>query len=195
MNMKTLLKIILLGITLVIVFVSPAQIGIVGFYSLFPLLFLLVYFFYIVSYAVSEEDVRKVRIEPFSFSLFCGMVPLIGDGDLTRGRLVITDKKVALYKRIDRHRTKQTPCEEVWSLDVSEIRSLGVGKVLSSRSGLIFYLDEGSVHFVTSKAKKQKSAIIKALGWEKAPAVPQEVEVFAEAASAPSFNATKQQEE
>ena len=195
MSMKTLLKVLLLGITLVIVFVSPTQIGRVGFYSLFPLMFLLVYFFYIISYAVSEEDVRKVRTEPFSFSLFCGMVPLIGDGDLTRGRLVITADKVTLYKRIERHRTKQTPCEAVWSLDVSEIRSLGVGKVLASRTGLIFYLDESSVHFVTSKAKKQKPAILKALGWEQSPAIPQDVEVFAEAASAPFFSATKQQEE
>jgi hypothetical protein len=154
---------------------------------IFPLLFLLVFLYYVVSYWVSEKDVQKVREKEYNLSLFCGKVPPSGDGDLLRGRLVIGESKLALYQRLQKGRTRQTPCEEVWSLDISEIRSLGVGKVLGLRKGLILYLDEGSVSFLSGKAAKQKEAIIKALGWEDVPIIPQMVEVSGDASEAPSF--------
>lgn len=193
--MKTLLKMLLLGLTLLVVFISPATIGIVPYYLIFPTLFLLVFLFYRVSYWVSDSDVKKVRKEDYSLSLFCGKAPLGGEGDLIRGRLVITDKTVKIYQRVERHRTRQTPCKEVWSLDVSLIRSMGVGKVLGPRKGLIFYLDEGSVSFTTAKAIKQKEAIIKALGWQRLPTIPQPVEVEGEASSAPSFSSLDEKPE
>ncbi|NBK20474.1 MAG: hypothetical protein EOM68_00395 [Spirochaetia bacterium] len=187
MDMKILLKMLLLGLTLVVVFISPSYIGIVAYYMIFPLLFLLVFLYYVVSYWVSEKDVQKVREKEYNLSLFCGKVPPSGDGDLLRGRLVIGESKLALYQRLQKGRTRQTPCEEVWSLDISEIRSLGVGKVLGLRKGLILYLDEGSVSFLSGKAAKQKEAIIKALGWEDVPIIPQMVEVSGDASEAPSF--------
>ncbi len=195
LGMKTLLKMLLLGLTLVVVFVSPSLIGIVAYYMIFPLLFFLVFLFYVISYWVSDMDVKKVRKEEYTLSLFCGKVPPSGDGDLTRGRLVITEGDVKLYQRIQKGRTRQTPCEEVWSLDVSEIRSLGVGKVLGMRKGLILYLDEGTVSFLSGKAVKQKEAIIKALGWKGEHLIPQVVEVSGDASEAPSFaEATKSTE-
>lgn len=187
MDMKILLKMLLLGLTLVVVFISPSYIGIVAYYMIFPLLFLLVFLYYVVSYWVSEKDVQKVREKEYNLSLFCGKVPPSGDGDLLRGRLVIGESKLALYQRLQKGRTRQTPCEEVWSLAISEIRSLGVGKVLGLRKGLILYLDEGSVSFLSGKAAKQKEAIIKALGWEDVPIIPQMVEVSGDASEAPSF--------
>ena len=185
--MKTLLKLLLLGLTLVVVFISPAYIGIVAYYMIFPLLFFLVFLFYRISYWVSESDVGKVRQDEFDFSLFCGKVPLSGDGDLLRGRLVITEQDLKLYQRVQKGRTKKTPCEEVWSLDVSSVRSLGFGKASGARKGLILYLDEGSVSFLSRKALKQKEAVIEALGWDENPLIPQVVEVSGEASEAPSF--------
>ena len=185
--MKILLKLLLLSLTLVVVFISPSYIGIVAYYLIFPLLFLLVFFYYIVSYWVSEADIQKVRKEGYTLSLFCGKVPFGGDGDLTRGRLVFTEDAVTLYQRLQKGRTRKKPAEEVWSLEVSEIRSLGVGKVIGMRKGLILYLDEGSVSFLSGKAVKQKEAIIEALGWDEVPLIPQVVEVSGDAFQAPSF--------
>ncbi|AEV30246.1 hypothetical protein SpiGrapes_2485 [Sphaerochaeta pleomorpha str. Grapes] len=185
--MKTIIKACLLALTLVIVFFSPAKIGVVLYYSLFPLLFVLVYLFYLISYGVSEKDVQKVRNEPYTLSFFCGMVPPLGEGDLIRGRLVIDHKQLVLYKRSDTAWSKDVPCKPVWNLDVSELSSIGVGPVLSVRKGLVFYVGENSFRFVYAKAKKQKSKIVEALGWSENPQVPQGVEVFSEAANAPSF--------
>ena len=187
MDMKILLKLLLLGLTLVVVFISPSYIGIVAYYMIFPLLFFLVFLYYIVSYWVSEKDVQKVRKVGYNLSLFCGKVPPSGDGDLLRGRLVFTESQVTLYQRMQKGRKRQPPCEEVWSLDVSEIRSLGVGKVFGMRKGLILYLDDGSVSFLSGKAVKQKEAIIKAIGWDENPIIPQIVEVSGDASDAPSF--------
>lgn len=192
MSMKILLKVLLLGLTLVVVFFSPARIGIVTYYMIFPLLFFFVFLFYIVSYWVSDSDVRKVRKEDYDLSLFCGKVPSSGNGELLRGRLVITEDEVKLYERVQKRRTKKTPAREVWSLDVSEIRSMGVGKVLGIRKGLILYLDEASVSFSCGKAVKQKDAIIKALGWSENPIIPQMIEVSGDASAAPSFTEANQ---
>ena len=194
MDMKILLKMLLLGLTLVVVFISPAYIGIVAYYMIFPLLFVLVFLYYIVSYWVSDTDVRNVRKEEYTLSLFCGKVPPTGDGDLTRGRLVITEDTVKLYQRLQKGRTKKTPCEEVWSLEVSDIRSLAVGKVLGLRKGLTFYLDDSSVSFLSGKAIKQKEVIIKALGWDEVPLIPQIVEVSGDASEAPSFSEMDKEE-
>lgn len=187
MGMKNLLKLLLLALTLVVVFVSPVQIGIVAYYMIFPLLFFLVFLFYIVSYWVSESDVEKVRSEGYEYSLFCGKNPPSGDGDLLRGRLVITEKDVKLYQRVQKGRTRKAPCVEAWSLDVSSIRSLGFGKVHGVRKGLILYLDEGSVSFLGRNAVKQKEEILEALGWGDKSLIPQVVEVSGDASEAPSF--------
>jgi len=187
MDMKNLLKLLLLGLTFAVVFISPSDIGIVAYYMIFPLQFFLVFLYYIISYGVSEKDVQKVRKEGYTLSLFCGKVPPSGDDDLIRGRLVINERAVKLYQRLKTGRNKQTPCEEVWSMDVSEIRSLAVGKVLGIRKGLILYHDEGSVSFLSGKAVKQKEAIIQALGWAGIPIIPQIVEVSGDASEAPSF--------
>jgi Ca2+/Na+ antiporter len=195
MDMKILLKILLLGLTLVVVFISPVTIGLVAYYMMFPLLFFLVFLYYIVFYWVSDSDVQKVRKEEYTLSLFCGKMPSTGDGDLTRGRLVFTEDNVKLYQRLQKGRTKKTPAQEVWSLEVSEIRSLGVGKVLGLRKGLILYLDEGSVSFLSGKVIKQKEAIIKALGWDEVPLTPQAVEVSGDASEAPSFAEMDQKEQ
>ena len=194
MDMKTLLKLLLLALTLIVVFISPSYLGIVAYYMIFPLLFFLVFLFYLVSYWVSDADVQKVGKQGYALSLFCGKVPPSGDGDLTRGRLVFTENEVTLYQRLQKGRTRQTPVQEVWSLPVSEIRSLGVGKVLGLRRGLILYLDEGSVSFLSGKAVKQKEAIIRALGWVENPLIPQTVKVSGDASEAPSFIEVNKQE-
>jgi hypothetical protein len=91
------------------------------------------------------------------------MVPRSGSGDLVRGRLVITPEALELYRRAEG--SEKGSCVLAWRLETSQVRSLGFGKVLSRYSGLIFYLDDGDVRFVSFSAKKRKQDILKELGW------------------------------
>lgn len=167
-----------------ITFVSPSAMGKPLYFAMFPWFLLWTWVFYNSTYVVSEKAVRQVRKGDFPFSLTVGMVPQIGSGDLIRGRLVITKEKLELYSKEGRGKA---PCRLSWSLDVKEIRSLGIGSVLAGRKGIIFYLDEGDVRFVSSGVKKKKEAIVSALGWSSIPQKPQDVTVSGDASSAPSF--------
>ncbi len=175
--MQLLIKTALLGLTFVLVFINPDYLGKPVYYGLFPLLFVLVWVFYHISYSVSQKVVRTVCPFPFSYSLFCAMVPLQGDGDLVRGRLVITPANVVLYQR---GKTLGS-CKEAWSIETRKIRNFTLGKVLSVRNGITFQTDEYQVSFVSAKAKKQKEQIQKALGWDSP-------RVEGKGSSAPSFS-------
>ena len=97
--MQVLVKIALLALTLVLVFINPLYIGRVVYYSLFPLLFVLVWLFYRIAYYVTEDAVRKVTSEPFSYSRFCALIPPVDDGDLISGRLLITDTRLVMFQK------------------------------------------------------------------------------------------------
>lgn len=99
--MKTLAKAILLVCVFAVTFFTPAKIGTVLYFSLFGVMFLCVWVWFHVGYAVSEKMVRGVCSHPFSFSLQVGMVPRSGSGDLVRGRLVITPEALELYRRAE----------------------------------------------------------------------------------------------
>jgi energy-coupling factor transporter transmembrane protein EcfT len=183
--MKTLAKAILLVCVFAVTFFTPAKIGTVLYFSLFGVMFLCVWVWFHVGYAVSEKMVRGVCSHPFSFSLQVGMVPRSGSGDLVRGRLVITPEALELYRRAEG--SEKGSCVLAWRLETSQVRSLGFGKVLSRYSGLIFYLDDGDVRFVSFSAKKRKQDILKELGWSQIPQKPMDVTVGGPAADAPSF--------
>jgi hypothetical protein len=179
--MQVLIKLALLALTFFLVFINPAYIGKMLYYSLFPLLFLLVGLFYRVAYYVSEKTVRKVCDQQFSYSLFCAQVPSIGDGDLTRGRLVVTDTSLVLFQKDKKGIGR---CKEVWRLERSKLKAFRVGQVLSIRKGITFETEDGEVRFVTRAAFKQKDALTKALGWNTAKPSPS---VEGEAAGDRSF--------
>jgi len=183
--MKTLAKAVLLISVFLVTFLTPAKLGRAVYFGLFGVMFLCVWVWFYFGYYLSEKQVRKVCSHPFAFSLSCGMVPLTGGGDLIRGRLVITEEVLELYRKGE---NKEEKCVLAWSLDVRSIRSIGFGKVLSSYPGLFVYVDSGDVRFVSYKAKKQKNDIIAALGWKNIPNKPMDVTVEGEAASAPSFH-------
>lgn len=164
-GMNTLVKLLLLGLTLVVVFVNPAQLGVALYFSIFPMLFVLVFLFYRFSYAVSVADVRKIRTKEINLSFFCGMIPTQSEGDLTRGLLVIDRQNITLYQRVGKGRTKQTPCKEVWSMKVSDLTGFTLGKVLAFRNGITFNSKDGSVSFSSSKVKNLKPQVTSALGW------------------------------
>ncbi len=177
--MQVLIKLVLLGLTLVLVFINPAYIGRVTYYALFPLLFVLVGVFYRVTYYVSEKLVKRTSDLDISLSLFCAMVPAVGDGDLIRGRLLFTQTDLILYQRT----AKGQGLKQVWSVPIKNVRKFTLGSVLAARKGITFHTEDGDVKFVLRNAPNYKEAITKALGWMDAPSVP----VDGEAASSPSF--------
>lgn len=162
--MQVLIKLVLLSLTLVLVFINPHYIGQVVYYSLFPLLFILVWLYYRIRYYVGEEQVRKVTDESFTYSCFCALVPPVDDGDLIRGRLVITSKRLALFQK----EAKGRAVKEVWSMDIDQVKQFTVGQVISVRKGVTFIAEEREARFVSYRASKDKEAITLALGWKKA---------------------------
>ncbi|MFA6775565.1 MAG: hypothetical protein WCQ66_00915 [Sphaerochaetaceae bacterium] len=182
--MKTLAKTILLLCVFVVTFFTPAKIGIVPYFSLFGVMFLCVWVWFYLGYFVSQKMVRRVCPYPFSFSMSVGMVPPSGGSDVIRGRLVVTKERMELYRKEE---GKNIPCSLAWSLEASQVRSIGFGKVLSGYPGLFVYVDEGDVRFVSFFAKRKKQKILAALGWKDVPRKPMDVTVEGSAASAPSF--------
>ncbi len=177
--MQVLIKLVLLGLTLVLVFINPAYIGRATYYALFPLLFVLVWVFYSITYYVSEKQVKQNGNEVFSFSLFCAMVPSYGDGDLIRGRLLFTSTELILFQRM----AKGKGLKKAWSVPIKDVKKFSLGNVLSVRKGITFETEGGDMRFVMRNAPKYKEAITKALGWDVAPSVG----VGEEAAASPSF--------
>ncbi len=175
--MKSLIKLFILVAFAVAVFFpdvfSSLPMGNLLYWGLYVLMGALVVVFYFTSYWVSEKDVEKETGEPVGFSLFGGKMPIISEDDLIRGRLVINSSNVTLYKRLEgKARTSEHHCQEVWSVPVSEITSIGTGPIITIRKGLILYLEEGGeAKFICRKALKCKPAIISALGWASAPDV------------------------
>ncbi len=177
--MQVLIKLVLLGLTLVLVFINPAYIGRATYYALFPLLFVLAWVFYRITYHVSEKLVRSSSDVAFSFSLFCAMVPSLGDGDLIRGRLLFTPTDLILYQRT----AKGQGLKQVWSVPIKDVKKFTLGPVLSVRKGITFHTENGDVKFVLRNAQNYKQLITKALGWD----TESSVGVGDEAASSPSF--------
>ncbi|MGH0052832.1 MAG: hypothetical protein ACQ5SW_05540 [Sphaerochaetaceae bacterium] len=177
--MQTLIKLVLLALTFFLVFINPAYIGRGIYYALFPFLFLLVWVFYRITYYVSEKEVRRATDVPFGYSLFCAMVPPLGEGDLVRGRLVVTKKDIILFRK-----DGNKPVKESYRLSIAEIKGFSIGKVLSVRNGITFKAKDYEVKFVVSRAHTKKEALTAALGWN---TDAQEVEVGGDAGQAPSF--------
>lgn len=178
--MQALIKLILLALTFFLVFINPSYIGKGLYYALFPLLFLLVWLFYRITYYVSEKEVRKATDETFHYSLFCAMVPPLGEGDLLRGRLIVTKDAVVLYRR-----DGSNPVKESYRLSIADIEGFSIGKVLSVRSGITFKAKgQSEAKFVVSRAHTKKEALTAALGWSRPHG---NIEVGEEASGAPSF--------
>ncbi len=178
--MQALIKLILLGLTFFLVFINPSYIGKGLYYSLFPLLFLLVWLFYRITYYVSEKEVRRATDVSFHYSLFCAMVPPLGEGDLLRGRLIITEDEIILYRR-----DGSNPVKEAYRLAIADLEGFSIGKVLSVRNGITFKAKgQHEAKFAVPRARKKKEAITAALGWSRPPG---DIGVGEEASKAPSF--------
>ena len=125
----------------------------------------LVVLYWFAMFWVSRKDVIKVLGAEPDHDFYVGKLPADPNADLTRGRLCFKDGKISLMQRTEDKIRRQTPCMEVWAKDISEITSVGFGKVLPARKGFILYFGNDEVNFTCAKAAKDRSMIYEALGW------------------------------
>lgn len=163
--MKIVLKVLLLAVFAIVVFMPMNKIAIWAYWSMFFLMFGLLYLYYRFTYWVSLSDVETVVTSPIKFSVFCGKVPPITSEDLVRGRLAVTDSEVILFQRNqDKNSTERI--KNVWSVPIEEIEKFSIGRVVGVRNGLIISLVDGNQGlFAIFFMKNKKESLTKALGW------------------------------
>lgn len=140
------------------------------YFSLMPIMLLLIVAYWYVMFWFSKKKLLKIMGKEPDFEIFAGKVPKDPTLDLQRGRLVISDNRLVLYQKI----LKEKVCKEVWSMPVSEIKSVGFGTLLPlRRKGIRIYTEEDTVEFTAEPVMKRKDEFYKALGWE----IPQNTEI------------------
>lgn len=164
--MKTILRILIILDFAAIVFIPNIYMSRPIMIPMFALMIGMVVLYWFAMFWVSKKDAVKVLKKDPVFDVFAGKIPTDPSADLTRGRLCIVDDTLRLLQRNDDKERKNAPCKEVWSLKTKEITSLGFGKVLPARKGLIIYMGDDEVKFTCSKIAKQKDELYKALGWD-----------------------------
>jgi len=163
--MKTILRILIILDFAAVVFIPNIYLSRPIMIPMFAVMIGLVVLYWFAMFWVSKKDAVKVLKKDPAFDIFAGKIPTDPSADLTRGRLCIVDDTLKLLQRNDDKERKNAPCKEVWSLKTKEITSLGFGKVLPARKGLIIYMGDDEVKFTCSKITKQKEELYKALGW------------------------------
>ena len=164
--MKTIVRILILAEFAAIIFVPGIYTSRLLLIPMFLSMAGLVALFWYSMFWVSRKDVLKVLGKEPEHDFFAGKMPVDTSADLTRGRLCFLDGKIVLMQRTEDRIRRTTPCREAWSKDISEVTSVGFGKVLPARKGFILYFGEDEVRFTCSKVAKQKDLLYKALGWE-----------------------------
>jgi uncharacterized protein (DUF58 family) len=164
--MKTVMKLLLLALFALIIFMPTDQIPRWMYWSLFILLFGVLYLYYRISYWVPLSAVQRTISQPVTFSLFVGKVPPMNSEDLVRGRLVITESDVQLYQ-MSRKKGQEHQAKLVWQVPIEEIKRFSIGRVIGLRNGITFHLADGDESkFVASSIRRHKQELIHALGWD-----------------------------
>jgi hypothetical protein len=161
--MKNLLKVLLLLLFAVVVFIPNNKIVNWAYWSLFISMFIILYFYYRVTYYVSEKKIVETIESPITYSCFCAKVPPMSNEDLVRGRLVLTSTDFLLYQKGVR---KGESLSQVFQRSITDVASIETGKVVGLRHGLIFTLKDGKEdRFVITKYQKVYDEIVEHLGW------------------------------
>jgi len=164
--MRLLIRILLILDFAAVVFVPSTYMSRIMLIPMFTIMVVLVVLYWFTMFWVSKKDAQKVLGKTPSFDAFAGKIPTDPSADLTRGRLCIIDNTLKLLQRTNDKEHKSTPCKEVWAISTNDITSLGFGKVLPARKGVIIYMGDDEVKFTCSKVIKHKEELYKALGWK-----------------------------
>lgn len=157
--MKTILKLLLLAAFAIVVFVPRSTMGSSLYWSLFVFMFLILLAYYRIAYWVRVADVKAVTDEPIRFSLYCAKIPPIATDDLVRGRLVVTDVRLALYQRDQKRGVR-----EAWTASLDDIERVSIEKARLAKRTLILSLSGGKeAKFTFSAIKRMQKPLLKAL--------------------------------
>lgn len=163
--MKTIVRILILAEFAAIVFIPSSYLPRWALIPMFVSMAGLVVLYWFAMFWVSKNDVTKVLGAEPDHDFYVGKLPVDTNADLARGRLCFKDGKISLMQRSEDKIRSQTPCKETWSKDISEVTSVGFGKVLPARKGFILYFGDDEVSFTCAKAAKDRTMIYEALGW------------------------------
>ncbi len=165
--MKTIVRILILAEFAAIVFVPGIYLSRPTLVLMFLSMAVLVVLFWFSMFWVSKRDAQSVLGHEIENDFFTGRIPSDTSADLVRGRLCRDNNRLVLLKRTDGKARKDHHCEEVWSIDIDDIKSVGFGKVLPARTGFILYLDgDDEIRFTSRKVAKDKNLLYKAIGWD-----------------------------
>jgi Ca2+/Na+ antiporter len=164
--MKTLLKVLLLALFAVVIFMPMGKIAQWAYWSLFFIMFAVLYVYYRLSYWVGDADIHAIDKRRIKFSIFSGKVPPLTSEDLVRGRLVVFDDEVALFQRTHEAGLK-AKAKKVWSVPIDEVTGFSIGKVIGFRGGLTLSLADGDeALFAIFFMNRRKADLVHALGWD-----------------------------
>lgn len=131
------------------------------YWSLYVIMGILLGCLWWVMFWVSKKKVVEVLGKQPEFEIFAGRIPLDVRADLDRGRFCISDGKFILVQK------KNGKFQKTWELPVSEVKSIGFGRVGGSyRYGFILHTEDGKTEFTCGKIKKEKDNLFKTLGWK-----------------------------
>lgn len=164
--MKTIVRILILAEFAAIIFIPGIYMSKLTLIPMFLSMFALVVLYWFAMFWVSRKDAVKVLEKEPGSDFYVGKLPADPSADLARGRLCFLDGKIVLLQRTEDKIHRQTPCREIWAIDISAITSVGFGKVLPARKGFILYMGEDEVRFTCSKVAKQRDLLYNALGWK-----------------------------
>ena len=164
-SMKTIVRILILAEFAAIILIPGIYMSKLILIPMFLSMFGLVVLYWFAMFWVSRKDAVKVLGKEPGADFYVGKLPADPAADLARGRLCFLDGKLVLLQRTEDRIHRQTPCREIWSLDISDITSVGFGNVLPARKGFILYMDNDEVRFTCSKVAKNRNLLYSALEW------------------------------
>ncbi len=158
--MKVLIRLLMLALFATVIFIPRGMIPMWAYWSLFILLFFVLFLYYRIEYGVSLRAVSSLVQGKIRYSCFIAKVPPMSSEDLIRGRFIVTDDAFELYQ-------KGSPARLVWSRSIDEVESIETAKVVGLRNGFHINLKDGNRDsFVVFRHEKIYAELIEALGWK-----------------------------
>lgn len=162
--LRMLKKLVMISIPLLLLVIVFVRIeNQILYWSLFLVLFLLVYIYHLLEDVVPEKDVEKKLSANDFWRLKCGYIVVKGEkAELLKGLLVIYSGQVLFYRRAK----ASGGAELVYSFPVDSIEGYEIGKVDDFHTGITFTLaGDAEAKFTSKKLPAEEKAIRKAFGW------------------------------
>jgi len=118
------------------------------------------FLFLIKEFYVSKKAVKNILKNEVDFSITCEKIPYDESQDFIRGRLVIYNSTLLLYKK------DKGKINLAWSKQIDEIDSIEFGKNSNKKKGFTLINENEKYEFSTYFIKINQNEFIKALNFE-----------------------------